>query len=84
MVKYLCMALVYYLQERWQYNSHVDFQLGVKLDSISLPDVYTESSECQSSLCNSGSALIINVHCSGESALQVRRFINNLDFVHSL
>ena len=66
MVKSLCMALVYCpgltcIQEGWQYHSLVDFQLGVKLDSISLPDICTESSECHTSLCNSGSDLIINM-----------------------
>ena len=49
----------------------VDFQLGVKLDSISLPDIYTESSKCHTGSCNSGSDLIINVHCSGKSVSQV-------------
>ena len=48
MVKSLCMALVYCpgltcIQEGWQYHSLVDFQLGVKLDSISLPDICTET-----------------------------------------
>ena len=82
------MALVYYLglpciQEGWQYHGLVDFQLGVKLDSISFPDIYTESSECHTGLCNSDSDLIINKHCSGESAFQVSGLIDNLDFVHS-
>ena len=51
---------------------------GGKLDSISLPDISTESSECHTCFCNSGSDLIINVHCSGE-------FINNFQFlsIHS-
>ena len=69
MVKSLCMTLVYCpgltgIQESWQYHSLVDFQLGVKLDSISLPDICTESSECHTCFCNSGSDL----HCSQESA----------------
>ena len=50
MVTFLCMTLVYCpgltcIQEGWQYHSLVDFQLGVSLDSISLPDIGTESSE---------------------------------------
>ena len=59
------------IQEGWQYHSLVDFQLGVKLDSILLPDICTESSETHTGFCNSGSALIINVHYSGEGASQV-------------
>ena len=54
MVEYLCMTLVYcpgLIQEGWQYHSLVDFQLGVKLDSISLPDICTESSECHTGFC---------------------------------
>ena len=45
----------------------IDFQLGVKLDSIRLPYICRESSECHTGFCNSGSDLTINVHCSGES-----------------
>ena len=73
------------MQEGWQYHSLVGFQLGVKLDSISLPDICTESSESHTGFCNSGSELIINVHCSGESASQVGEFINNFQFlsIHS-
>ena len=89
-VKPLCMKLVYCpgltcIQEGWQYHSLVDFQLGVKLDSISLPDICTESSKCHTGFCNSGSDLIINVHCSGKSASQVGEFINNFQFlsIHS-
>ena len=85
MVKSLCMTLVYCqgltcIQEGRQYHSLIDFQLGVKLDSISLPDIWTESSECHTGFC-----LIINVHCSEESASQVGEFINNLQFlsIHS-
>ena len=60
----LCMTLVYCpgltcIQEGWQYHSLVDFQLGVKLEYISLPDICTESSKCQTGFCNSGSDLII-------------------------
>ena len=82
MFKSLCMTLVYCpdltgIQEGWQYHNLVDFQLGVKLDSISLPDICTESSECHTCFCISGSDLFINVHCSGESASQIGEFINN-------
>ena len=47
MVKSLRMPLVYCpglacIQEGWQYHGLVDFQLCVKLDSISLPDICTE------------------------------------------
>ena len=37
------MTLVYCPGFGWHYHSLVDFQLGVKLDSISLPDICTES-----------------------------------------
>ena len=45
-----CMTLVYCpgltcIQEGWQCHRLMDFQLGVKLDSITLPDISTESSE---------------------------------------
>ena len=90
MVKSLCMTLVYCqgltcIQEGWQCDSLVDVQLGIKLDSLSLPDICTESSECHTGFCNSGSDLIINVHCSGESASQVGELINNFQFssIHS-
>ena len=47
-VKSLCMTLVYCpgltcIHESWQYHSLVDFQLGVKLDSISPPDICTNA-----------------------------------------
>ena len=59
-----------------QYHSLVDFQRGVKIDSISLPDICTESSECHTDT---------HVHCSGENASQVGEFINNFQFlsIHS-
>ena len=81
MVKSLCMTLVYCpgltcIQEGWQYHSLVDFQLGVKLDSITLPDICTESSDCHTGFCNSGSDRIINVHCSGESASKVGEYLS--------
>ena len=76
MLKSLCMTLIYCpglacIQECWQYNSLVDFQLGVKLDSISIPDICTVSSECHTGFCDSDRDLIINVHCSGQNASQV-------------
>ena len=85
MVKSLCIKLEYCpgltcIQEGWQNHSLVDFQLGVKLDSISLPDICAESSECHTVFRNSGSDLIINVHCPGESASHVGEFINNFQF----
>ena len=90
MVKSLCMTLVYCpgltcIQEGWQYHGLVDFQLGFKLDSISLSDICTESSECHTGSCNSGSDFIINVHCSGKSASQVGELINKFQFltIHS-
>ena len=90
MVKSLCMTLVYCpgltcLQEVWQYHSLVDFQLGVKLDSISLPDICTESSECHIGFCDSGSDIFINVLCFGKSFSQVDAFINKFQFlsIHS-
>ena len=30
----------------WQYNSLVDFQLSIKSDSISFPDICVKSAEC--------------------------------------
>ena len=90
MFKSLCMTLVYCpgltcIQEGWQYHSLVDFRLGVKLDSISLSDICTESSKCHTGFHNSGSDHIINVHCSGKSGSQVGEFINNFQFlsIHS-
>ena len=75
------------IQEGWQYHSHVDFQLGVKLDSFSLLDTCTESSECHTgfAILAVKKKLIINVHCSGKSASQVGEFINNFQFlsIHS-
>ena len=85
MVKSVYMTLVYRpghscIEEGWQYHSLVDFQFYVKLDSISLPDICTESFKCHTGFCNSGSDLIINVHCTGESASQVGEFIKNFQF----
>ena len=84
--KSLCMTPVYCsgltcIQEGWQYHSLVDFQIGIKLDSVSLSHICAESSECHTGFYNSGSDLIINVHCSGKSATQVGEFISV--FVHS-
>ena len=69
----------------WQYNSLVDFQLSIKSDSISFPDICAKSVECYAGLHSSGCDLIINVHCSGESASKIDEFINNLKFlsIHS-
>ena len=90
MVKFLGMALVYCpgltcIQEGWQYKGLVDFQLSIKSDSISFPDICAKSAECYAGLCSSGCNLIINVHCSGESASKIGEFINNLKFlsIHS-
>ena len=85
MVKSLCMTLVYCpgltcIQVGWQCHSLVDFQLGVKPDSISLTGICTESSKCDTGFCNSGSDLIIKVHCPGKSASQVGEFINTFSF----
>ena len=85
MVKFLGMALVYYpgltcMKEGWQYNSLVDFQLSIKTDSISFPDICAKSAECYTGLRSSGCNLIINVHCSGESANKIDDFGV---FVHS-
>ena len=48
MVKFLGMALVYCpgltcIKEGLQYNSLVDFQLSIKSDSISFPDICAKS-----------------------------------------
>ena len=85
MVKSLCLTLVNCpgltcIQEGLQYHGIVDFQLGVKLDSILLTDICTETFKCHICVSNSGSDLIINVHCSGESASQVGEFINKFQF----
>ena len=65
----------------WQYNGLVDFQLSIKSDSISFPDFCAKSAECYAGLCSSGCNLIINVHCSGESASKIGEFISNLKFL---
>ena len=66
-------------------NGLVDFQLSIKSDSISFPDIYAKSAECYAGLRSSGCSRIINVHCSGESASKIGEFINNLKFlsIHS-
>ena len=74
MIKSLCMTLVHFpslkcIQEGRQCHNRVDFQFGVKLDSISFPDIF-----------NSCSDLIVNVHCSGESASQVRELKTTFSF----
>ena len=90
MVKFLGMALVYCpgltcIYEGWQCNSLVDFQLSIKSDSISFQDICAKSAKCYTGLRSSGCNLIINVHCSGESASKISEFINNLKFlsIHS-
>ena len=74
MVKSFYMTLVYCpgllciyegRDEGRQYHSFVDIKLGVKLNSIPLPDICTESAECHTGLCNSGGDIII-LQCSGE------------------
>ena len=50
-------------------------------DSISFPDICAKSAECYAGLHSSGCNLIINVHCSGESASKIGEFINNLKFL---
>ena len=73
------------IQECWQYRSLLDFRLGVKIDSVLLPDICTESSKYHTGFCNAGSDPIISVHCSGESVAQVGEFINSFQFlsIHS-
>ena len=90
MVKFLGMALLYCpgltcIYEGWQYYSLVDFHLSIKSDSISFPDFCAKSAKCYAGLRSSGCNLIINVHCSGESASQIGEFIHNLKFlsIHS-
>ena len=90
MVKFLGMALVYCpaltcIYEGWQFNSLVDFQLSFKSDSISFPDICAKSAECYAGHRSSGCSLIINVHCSGESASKIGEFIENLKIlsIHS-
>ena len=62
-------------------HSLVDFQLSVKSDSISFPEICARSAKCYTGFCSSRCNLIINVHCSGESASNVDEFINNLQFL---
>ena len=78
MVKSLGMTMVYFLGLACIYHSLVDFQLGVKSDSIPLQDICTKSAKCHTCFRSSGRNLIINVHCPGESAPQVGAFINDL------
>ena len=52
-------------------------QLSIKSDSISFPDICAKSAKCYGGLPSSGCNLIINVHCSGESATKIGEFINN-------
>ena len=76
MVKSLGMALVCCpgltcIYEGCQYNSLVDFQLSVKSDSIPFPDICAMSAKCCTGFHSSGCNLIINVHCSAESASKI-------------
>ena len=66
-------------------NSLVDFQLSIKSDSISFPGICAKSAKCYAGLHSSGCNLIINVHCSGESASKIGELINNFKFfsIHS-
>ena len=63
----------------------VDFQLSIKSDSISFPDICAKSAKCYAGLRSSGCNLIIIVHCSGERASKIGEFIyQQLEvFVHS-
>ena len=81
MVKFLGMALVYCPG----LTGLEDFQLSIKSDYISFPDICAKSAERYAGLRSSGCDLIINVHCSGESASKIGEFINNLKFlsIHS-
>ena len=45
------------------------------------PRHFTESSKCHTKFCNSGSDLIINVHCFGEGASKVGESINSVQFL---
>ena len=58
-------------------------QPGVKLDSISLSDICTESSKCHTGFCNSGSDLLIKKLCSGKSAFNIVNISTTFSFVHS-
>ena len=86
MVKFHGMASVYCpgltcIYKGWQYNNLVDFQLSIKSDSISFPDICAKAAKCYAGHRSSGCNLIINVHCSGESASKIGEFINNLKFL---
>ena len=88
--KYLIVSLVFSHLGFWSGNLFLiapfpDLCLLVPFDSISLPDICMESSECHTGFSNSCRDLIINVHCSGKSASQVGEFISNFQFfsIHS-
>ena len=59
----------------------VDFQLSIKSDSISFPDICVKTVKCYTGLLRSCCNLIINVHSSGESGSKIGEFINNLKFL---
>ena len=73
---YACETLTVYMYQRCQYHSLVDFQLSVKSDSIPLPDISAKSARCHTGFHSSDNTLIINVHCSEETASQIREFID--------
>ena len=52
---------------------------------LSASDICAKSAKWYAGLRSSGCNLIINVHCSGESACKIDEFINNLLFlfIHS-
>ena len=59
------------------------FTLSVKSDSIPFLDICVKCAKCYTGFRSSGCSLIINEHCSGESASQIREFVNNLQFFYS-
>ena len=63
----------------------VCFQLSVKSDSIPLSDICVKSAKCHTGFRSSDSNLIINVHCSGESASQTANISATCSFltIHS-
>ena len=63
-----------------QYNSTVDFQLSIKSDFISFPDICAKSAKFYAGLRSSGCNLIINVHCSGESASKIGEVVWDRSF----
>ena len=62
-----CPDLTCVCKMRLQCQSLVDFQLGIKLDSFSFPDICTGSSKCHTGYKD----LIVNVYCSEENTDQL-------------